>query len=161
MTEPEPHGLSLRHPAALICTWFGAGLLPRAPGTWGSLAALPVAWLILDHFGRAWLLAAAAAVFAVGWWAAIVYLRAVREHDPASVVVDEVAGQLLILVAAPLDIVWFGAGFVIFRAFDIVKPWPVSWADSRVGGGLGVMLDDFLAALYGVVLLYSCVQLIG
>ena len=92
--------LPLTHPASLLATWFGAGLMPYAPGTWGSFAALPLAWLIL-HFGGIWHLAAATvAVSLIGWWAAAQYIRAMGREDPGDVVIDEVAGQWLTLLAA-------------------------------------------------------------
>lgn len=161
MTAAPPRGLPFWRPASLIATWFGAGLLPRAPGTWGSLAALPFAWLILAHLGPAWLALAVLLVFLAGWWAASVYVRDSGEPDAAAIVVDEVAGQFLALLAAPPELVWIVVGFLAFRAFDIVKPWPVSWAERRFGGGLGVMLDDVFAGVYGLILLYSCVQVVG
>ncbi len=156
-----PRGLSFWHPVCLISTWFGAGLLPMAPGTWGSLAALPFAWLVLDFLGPAALAAAGAALFLTGCWTAEVYARRTSETDPDSVVIDEVAGQFLVLAAAPLHVGWFLAGLVLFRLADILKPWPVSWADRRVPGGFGVMLDDALAAIYAGVLLNGLVLIAG
>ncbi len=151
MTGPQPRtALPLRHPACLLATWFGIGLLRPAPGTWGSLAALPLAWAIV-YFGGPYALAAATAVvFALGCWAGGVYEKAGGGKDPGVVVIDEVAGQWLVLIAAPLDPVFYLAGFLLFRLCDITKPWPAGWADRRVDGGLGIMLDDVLAALYGL-----------
>jgi phosphatidylglycerophosphatase A len=136
----------------LVATFGGAGLAPKAPGTAGSLAALPFAVVLAHAGGGLALLIAAAAVFAIGWWAAAVVVRRVGP-DPSIVVIDEVAGQFLTLAAAPLDWRYYAAGFVLFRFFDIVKPWPVGLADRRVGGGFGVMLDDILAAIYAGALL--------
>jgi len=141
-------GLTLRHPAVLLATWFGTGLLPRAPGTWGSLAALPFAWFIHGVAGPFGLAAAVVVVFAVGVWASDVYVRRAGVADPGAVVIDEVAGQWLVLVVVPPDLLLYGLGFVLFRLADIVKPWPASWADRTIKGGLGVMLDDVLAAVY-------------
>lgn len=145
-----PAPLGLAHPAALIATWFGVGLLPRMPGTWGSLAALPLAWVIAVA-GGPWLLAGASAlVFVLGCWAAGVYAEASGAADPQSIVVDEVAAQWLVLAAVPLDPAWYAAGFVFFRAADILKPWPVGWLDAHVQGGFGIMLDDAAAAAYAL-----------
>lgn len=141
-------GLPFRHPSVLIATWFGAGLSPWAPGTCGSLAALPVAWILVRAGGTSTLLAAAIVAFAAGWWASDVVTRASGVKDPASIVIDEVVGQWLTLASAPVDPLAYAAGFALFRIFDIVKPWPVSWADRAVPGGLGIMLDDILAAAY-------------
>ncbi|CAA7626110.1 phosphatidylglycerophosphatase A [Magnetospirillum sp. SS-4] len=143
-------GIAPFHPAVIAATWFGAGLLPRAPGTWGSLAALPFAWGLAALGGPALLLAAATACFLVGWWASAVYVARTAAEDPGEIVIDEVAGQWLVLCAAPLDPLAYLAGFALFRLFDVWKPWPVRWADDRIGGGLGVMLDDILAGLYGL-----------
>ena len=145
--EHKP-ALPLSHPACMLATWFGVGLIRPAPGTWGSLAALPFAWAIVAVGGPYALLAATVVVFAVGCWAGGVYEKAGGGTDPGVVVIDEVAGQWLVLIAAPLDHMYYLAGFVLFRLCDITKPWPASWADRRVHGGLGIMLDDVLAALY-------------
>jgi phosphatidylglycerophosphatase A len=149
---PPVAGLALpfRHPAVLLATWFGVGFLPRAPGTWGSLVALPLAWVIDWRFGPTGILIAALLVFGLGWWAAAIVARAGGVHDPGAVVVDEVAGQCLVLAAAPRDLLLYILGFLLFRAADIVKPWPASWADRAIHGGLGIMLDDVFAALWAV-----------
>ena len=140
--------LPLSHPACLAATWFGVGLIRPAPGTWGSLAALPCGWVIV-YFGGPFALAVATlAVFVLGCWAGGVYERASGGQDPGVVVIDEVAGQWLVLIAAPLDPLFYLAGFALFRLCDITKPWPASWADRQIHGGLGIMLDDILAALY-------------
>jgi phosphatidylglycerophosphatase A len=149
----ERLGLPLRHPAALIATAGGTGLLPWAPGTWASLAALPCAWAISALAGHAALAAAALLVFALGCWAAAAVARASGDNDPGLIVVDEVAAQWLVLVAAPLDWRAYLAAFLLFRVFDIAKPWPVRAIERRVAGGLGIMLDDVAAALYAVLLL--------
>jgi phosphatidylglycerophosphatase A len=147
-----PNGLSFWDPAALISTWFGCGLLPKAPGTWGSLAALPLAWVISDKFGAYALIGAGIAAFLLGLWSCQKYLEHAREKDPGSIVIDEVAGVILSLVPAVLpqgpDIIAFGLGFILFRIFDIMKPWPVNWLENKFEGALGVMLDDVGAALY-------------
>jgi phosphatidylglycerophosphatase A len=146
-------GISVLHPATLVSTWFGAGLMPKAPGTWGSAAALPFAWGLMSMGGPVVVLAAIVACFMIGWWASSVYVRRTGAEDPGEVVIDEVAGQWLVLLAAPLDPLSYLVAFVLFRLFDIWKPWPVRWADRRVGGGLGIMLDDILAGLYGLGLM--------
>jgi phosphatidylglycerophosphatase A len=146
-------GLPLSHPAALIATGFGLGLLPAAPGTWASLATLPCGWLIAAWSGMAGLLAAAAIAFALGWWASARIGGTSGIDDPGFVVIDEIAAQLLVLAAAPRDWRWYAAAFVLFRLFDIWKPFPVSWCDRAVKGGLGIMLDDVAAALYALLLL--------
>jgi phosphatidylglycerophosphatase A len=106
---------------------------------------------------------ATAAVVAcvVGTWTAESCVRRSGDMDPQSIVIDEIAGQWLVLLAVPPDPLLYGLGFALFRAADIWKPWPVSLADKRVGGGLGVMLDDVLAAIYAGLALYGISFFIG
>lgn len=146
--------LPIWHPAFWLATWFGSGLLKPAPGTWGSLAALPFAWLLMWAGGTWTLLAGVIAVSLVGWWASERYVERHNHSDPGEVVIDEVAGQWLVLLAAPLDLWYYAAGFVLFRILDISKPWPARWADRSIHGGLGIMLDDILAAGYGLTALW-------
>jgi phosphatidylglycerophosphatase A len=146
-------GLPAWHPAVLLGTWFGVGLLPGMPGTWGSLVALPCAWAIRALWGAAGLAVAAAFTVAVGCWAAAKVVKASAAEDPGTIVIDEVAGQWLALLPAYPDPLSYALGFLLFRIFDIWKPWPVRWADRHVGGGLGIMLDDLLAAVYAALAL--------
>lgn len=152
-TGKRPQVLSLRDPATLIATWFGAGLLPGAPGTWGSLAALPLAWGLQWAGGPLALASATLAVFALGIWATGRVIGGSLGDDPGAVVIDEVVGQWIVLLVVPLDPALYAAAFLVFRLADILKPWPVSWADRAIKGALGVMLDDVLAGIYGVALL--------
>ena len=150
----RPPGLPFHHPAMLLATWFGAGLLPKIPGTWGSLAALPFAWYIGGAFGAVGLVVAAVIVFAIGCWAADAVSNAAEIRDPGFIVIDEVAAQFLVLAVAPEAPFAYAAGFVLFRIADIVKPFPANWADREVHGGLGIMLDDIFAALYAGLALF-------
>lgn len=156
-----PRGFGFWHPVCLISTCGGIGMLPLAPGTIASLAALPLGWVIHRHWGAPALAAAGALVFLLGIWASEIFVRRTREQDPPTIVIDEVAAQLLVLSAAPLDWPFYLAGCALFRVADIFKPWPASWAEQRLRGGMGVMLDDLLAApyawaaLYGIVLLFQ------
>lgn len=149
-----------------IATFFGVGLMPLAPGTWGSAAAIPAAWAIHATGGFAGLLAATLAVTLTGWWAIAEATRGRDDPDPGEIVIDEVAGQWVALLPVSLGAtlsgasfpqLWPGilAAFVLFRLFDILKPGPVGWAD-RLHTPLGVMLDDVfagIAAAAGVTLL--------
>lgn len=152
---PPPRNWTLRDPAVLLATGFGAGLLPKAPGTWGSLLAVALAWLINGAAGRAGLAVAAVAAFAVGVWAAGVCAEKYGGEDPGQIVIDEIAGQWLVLLVVTPGWIGYGLGFALFRAFDILKPWPVSWADRTIKGGLGIMIDDVLAAGYAAAVLYA------
>lgn len=135
---------------SIISTVGGLGWLKPAPGTIGSFAATLLAWPIHVYGPRYTLLSAAIAVFVLGWWAAENYQKNTGRGDAPEIVIDEFAGQWLVLAFAPPEIVYFVAAFVLFRIFDIFKPWPVSWADRSVKRGLGVMLDDVLAGLYAI-----------
>ncbi len=149
----------------LIVTGGGLGLLPRAPGTWGSLGALPLTW-VLHGLGGIWLVVLATGViFAVGVWATSVYLGG-GQDDPSEVVIDEIAGQMIALwplswgltvaVVDPWLFPWPGwvGAFVMFRFFDIVKPPPINWLDRP--GSWGVMLDDVAAgAIAAIVVLIA------
>jgi phosphatidylglycerophosphatase A len=145
---PITPGVGRLNPALVLATWFGAGLAPRAPGTWGSVAALPFAWVIQWTGGPAALVLAAALLFLAGWAASNRLVAASGIKDPQLIVVDEVVGQWLTLACGPLSIPAYLVGLLLFRVADIAKPFPASWADRRVEGGLGVMLDDVFAALY-------------
>jgi phosphatidylglycerophosphatase A len=123
------------------------------PGTWASLAALPCGWLIVSYFDIDGLLVAVAIAFEAGWWAAARIVKASGISDPGFVVIDEIAAQWLVLVAAPLDWRFYALAFVLFRLFDIWKPFPIDWLDRRVKGGLGIMLDDVMAAIYALALI--------
>ena len=140
----------------MFLSWFGLGLLGRAPGTLGSLGSIPLAAALVLTGGPLILLTGAAVVFCVGWRLSVLHMRDVPDlEDPQWIVIDEVAAQWAVLAALPFSLPWYAAGFVAFRFFDIVKPWPVSWADRKVKGGLGVMLDDVLAAVYAVAILLA------
>lgn len=140
----------------LVATFFGSGLSPVAPGTVGSLAALPLAYFLLSvPLGQAMFVIGV--LFLVGIWASNAIEAALEQHDASLIVIDEVVGQCLVVTL--LDVFLRGAvdttlllflSFIGFRLFDIVKPWPVGWIDRKVGDGVGVMLDDVVAALLAV-----------
>jgi phosphatidylglycerophosphatase A len=158
--SPEQRRAVLRHPAGWIASGFGAGLSPFAPGTVGSLVALPL-YVLLNaaHPLLPWL--AIGLGFAVGTWAAGWVIRRIGVEDPGVVVVDEFVGQWLALamvdaalrqfpaaLPAPSTLALLLVGFLLFRLCDIVKPWPASWADRQLHGGFGAMLDDAFAGLW-------------
>lgn len=137
----------------LLCSWFGAGWLKPAPGTWGSAAALPLGWLLWWIGGTPALAIASILIFVLGWWASARIVKMDGLEDPSWVVIDEVVGQWLTLLLTPPSLLDYAVGFALFRLFDIWKPWPVSWADQKIKGGLGIMLDDVLAGLMGLAVL--------
>lgn len=147
-----PEGISFWHPAALVSTWFGVGLMPKAPGTWGSLAALPIAWVVAERYGAWAVVALGVVLFALGMWSTTAYLHHSRAQDPSEVVVDEVAAQMLACAPAGLDPVAFTLAFILFRVFDVMKPWPCGALERGLPGALGVMADDIAAALYAAAM---------
>lgn len=148
-----------RHPVLFFAFGFGSGLARKAPGTWGSLAALPcfVALSFLPPLFY-WAFIVAATLF--GFWVCGAAARLMNVHDHESIVWDEFVGQWLALtVLLPVSVwngqtlLWMLLGFGLFRFFDILKPWPISWVDRHVHGGFGIMLDDLLAGVFaGIVL---------
>ena len=139
----------------LISTWFYSGLSPKAPGTCGSLAALPFVYVLAWWGGVTAVAVFALVVSVAGVYVADVYAKKLGQTDPGRIVVDEVAGQAIALLAAGTNLSLFVLGFGLFRLFDITKPWPVSWADQKVHGGLGIMLDDIFAGIIGGIILWG------
>ena len=138
----------------------GAGLAPRAPGTAGAAAAIPI-YLVVASQPLATYLAVVALVIAAGVWASGRTARDLGVPDHPGIVLDEIAGFLVTMTALPLDWRWIVAGFVAFRLLDIAKPWPISLADRRVGGGLGIMLDDVIAGVVACAALHAVRVAIG
>ena len=145
---------------ANIATVFGVGRSPAAPGTAGSAVALPFAYLIALAGGRLTLLLAAILVLAIGSWACEIYAGAKGEVDPKECVIDEVAGQWITCAFAPTALLWYIAAFILFRVFDIWKPWPIKWVERKVPGGLGIMADDVVAALMGSIIIATVAHVV-
>lgn len=143
---------SRRHgPVMMLLTWFGSGYLKPASGTWGSLAALPFALAIHYLWGPLGLITAAAILYAAGYIALRLHLPKAEDKDPSYVVIDEVIGMCLALVPAAIAFWPYVAGFILFRAFDALKPGPIGWADRHVAGAHGVLLDDVIAGVFAAV----------
>lgn len=145
----------MKNPIHFLAIGFGSGLMPKAPGTFGTLAAIPV-YLLLVQFDI-WLYILATCIITVaGVFICDYTSKALGVHDHSGIVIDEVAGFLITMIAVPFQWQWILVGFVLFRLFDIVKPWPISWLDKRVQGGFGIMIDDVLAGVFALI----CLQLI-
>ena len=162
MFHKLPTHLKPTSSAALIATFFGSGLLKPASGTWGTLAALYPGFLIADYFGAYGLLAAAALAYGLGHWASTQWIAQSVDKDPSPIVIDEVVGMWLTLMAisVPINADLLTPGnillaFVLFRIFDILKPWPVAWADSSLKGANGIMVDDVLAGILAGLFLFT------
>lgn len=137
----------------LTISWFGvSGCFKRARGTWGTLATLPFAFVIHYCFGHVALMLFGMAMFVLGTIASSIYVRSTGKQDPGEIVIDEVAATCVLLSFMAANWQCYLAAFILFRIFDVVKPWPVSIADKHIKGGFGVMFDDVLAALYPVAM---------
>lgn len=147
----------LSDPGHLLALGLGAGLAPGAPGTWGSLLALPL-FLILHPYGQALYVVVALGLLGAGIYLAGRTARALGVPDHNAIVIDEVVGMLVTWTAVPPG--WFTvlAGFVLFRLFDIFKPWPIRWIDRHVSGGMGIMLDDLAAGIMAAAVLQALLQ---
>lgn len=150
------NALIFRHPIYFIACGFGSGALPKAPGTWGTLMALPFYYVM-----QSWAALPYALFVAVSFLAGIYFCdkttKAFGLPDHPSIVWDEMVGLWLTLFLAPTGIVWVLLGFLLFRIFDITKPWPIAWVDRHVKGGLGIMLDDIIAGAFA----WAVIQLIA
>lgn len=145
------------NPVHFIACGFGVGAIPVAPGTFGTLAAVPV-FIALSRLSLLWylictVLYAICAIFCIAktdsdW----------QTHDHPATVSDEIVGYLVTMIAIPAKPLWIIAGFILFRIFDIFKPWPIGWIDKHVQGGWGVVLDDVLAGVYAWLVLSICLH---
>lgn len=142
----------LTDPVNFLAFGFGTGLAPVAPGTFGSLPGVLLFWLTMGY-GPYVQLGVAAGLIVAGIWICGESARRIGVHDHGGIVWDEIAGMYVTLLAAPVSLIGWALAFVLFRVMDIVKPWPIRDLDHRMEGGLGIMLDDLVAALYAAVLL--------
>ncbi|MGB2044803.1 MAG: phosphatidylglycerophosphatase A [Porticoccaceae bacterium] len=136
----------IRSPVLLLAFGFGSGLSPKAPGTLGSVAAIPI-WLLLSQLSQPFIIMTIVASAIVG---VAICGRAATQlgvHDHGGIVWDEFVGLWITMAFLPSHYVMLLVGFLLFRFFDIVKPWPISWLDKSVSGGLGIMLDDIVAGV--------------
>ena len=142
----------LTDPVHLLAFGLGTGLSPVAPGTVGTLVGVVLAWLTLD-LGPYSQIGIAVFLVLAGIWICGNSSKRIGQHDPGGIVWDEIAAMYIVLLVAPATIAAWILAFVAFRVFDIVKPWPIRDLDHSIGGGLGIMLDDLVAALYAAILL--------
>lgn len=142
----------LTDPVHFLAFGFGAGLAPVAPGTWGTLVAVPI-WLGLAVLDMPLRVAAVVVVCLAGFWLCGESARRLGEHDHPGIVWDEIAGYLLTMLAAPAGWIWIVAGFCLFRLFDIWKPWPIRELDRGLSGGIGIMMDDLVAGVFAAAVM--------
>ena len=156
----------LRHPAHFLAFGFGAGLAPVAPGTWGTLLAVPLYWLITPWFTAAGevqpsFLVLVGGLFALGIWACETTGRAIGARDHRGMVWDEIVAFLLVLFFVPGQPAWQALAFLVFRLFDILKPPPIRYYERTFKNGFGVMLDDLVAAFYTLIVFAIAKTLLG
>ncbi|MFB2777805.1 Phosphatidylglycerophosphatase A [Shewanella putrefaciens] len=142
--------LSLKNPIHFLALGFGSGLAAKAPGTFGTLAAVPL-YLLLAQLPFSWYLAVTLVCVLAGIYICDKAAKDMGVHDHGAIVWDEVAGLLITMIAAPAGVLWLVVGFVLFRLFDIIKPWPIRWLDAKVEGGFGIMIDDVLAGIFALI----------
>ncbi len=140
----------LAHPAHFIAFGFGAGLAKKAPGTCGTLVAIPLFFIVHWFAIPAVTGAVIACLFIVGIWASAIAGKAIGVSDHGGIVIDEIVAFMLVLAFTPKTLWWMLAAFLLFRLFDITKPWPINLADRHIKGGFGVMFDDVLAAFFAI-----------
>jgi phosphatidylglycerophosphatase A len=151
--------VSLLNPVHFLAFGFGSGLAAKMPGTFGTLAALPLVVLLSHISSFSVYLIITILVCVLGIWICGKTAEDMGVHDDSSIVWDEVAGMLITMLAVPLSWQTVLVGFMLFRFFDILKPWPISYLDKHVHGGFGIMIDDVLAGLFAVACLHLCLVL--
>ncbi|TQV74090.1 phosphatidylglycerophosphatase A [Aliikangiella marina] len=153
MAEKIAASQVMTNPVNFFAFGFGAGLAPKAPGTFGTLVAIPFVWLTAD-LSLFYYLALTAVICIVGVYLCHKSAEQLGVHDHPGIVWDEIAGYFITMIG--FSFTWTNAivGFVLFRFFDIIKPWPIRWADKKVSGGFGIMLDDIIAGMFAWVSLF-------
>ena len=153
ISKLEERRALLRSPTRLLAFGFGTGLAPVAPGTFGTLPAL-LFWIPLSQVHWSIYLAILVVMAVAGIWICQQASDVMGVHDHGGIVWDEIVGYLVAVFLIPFSLTAMVIGFFLFRAFDIVKPWPISWADKKVSGGLGIMLDDIIAGAASCIVLH-------
>lgn len=158
MSDEKPTKLAIEpgalfaSPANFFALGWGLGLAPKAPGTFGTLLGIPLLLVMPDILTL--YLGLLVVLFVFGVWCCNECSRYLGVHDHGGIVWDEVVGYLVTMIALPQSWPWLLAGFVAFRFFDVIKPWPINWLDRHVGGGFGIMIDDVLAGLMAALSLH-------
>lgn len=154
-SDPALTRLSLKNPIHLLALGFGSGLTAKAPGTFGTLAAVPFV-MLMSELHSSWYIIITLVACIAGIYLCDKTARDMQVHDHGAIVWDEFAGLMITMFAAPSGFIWLVVGFLLFRVFDILKPWPIRWLDAKVHGGFGIMIDDILAGVFA----WSCLQLL-
>ena len=141
------------NPVHFLAFGLGTGASPYAPGTVGTLLGIPLVYLLSQWSLWVYLLVTVLLI-AIGIWVCDKTSKDIGVHDHGGIVIDEVAGYLVTMIAVPVNVWTLMAAFFIFRFFDIIKPWPIGWLDKQVQGGVGIMVDDLLAGVYGLAVIW-------
>ncbi|MDO6558406.1 phosphatidylglycerophosphatase A family protein [Paraglaciecola chathamensis] len=151
--------VSLANPIHFLALGFGSGLAPKAPGTFGTIAAIPLVCLLAYSTTLTGYVLVTLLASLIGIWLCGETAHDMMVHDDSSIVWDEIAGLLITMIAVPLNWQTLLLGFVLFRILDILKPWPISYLDARVHGGFGIMIDDILAGVFALILMHITLYL--
>jgi phosphatidylglycerophosphatase A len=149
------NGISFNHlkdPVVLIAVGFGSGLAPKAPGTAGTLIAIPL-YMLMQPLPLISYLLITTCLFIAGIWICAYAAEKLGVHDHPSIVFDEIVGYLITMIAAPEGWQLIIVGFVLFRLLDAIKPWPISWFDRNITGGMGIMVDDVVAGIVALAII--------
>ena len=150
----------LTNPIHSLAFGFGSGLAPFAPGTFGTLVAIPI-YLLLQPLSLPVYLAVLLALILLSIYICGESARQLNTHDHSGIVLDEICGYLVTMILVPSGWLWIILGFLLFRLFDIWKPWPINWLDRKVQGGLGIVIDDVLAGIFAAICLQLAILFIG
>ncbi len=151
--------VSLRNPTHFLAFGFGSGLAPKMPGTFGTIAAIPLMLVASTYASLTTYIAVTAVICILGIWICGKTAQDMRVHDDSSIVWDEVAGMFITMIAIDISLLSVVIGFALFRLFDIAKPWPISLVDKKWHGGTGIMVDDILAGLASLAVMHALAYL--
>jgi phosphatidylglycerophosphatase A len=152
-----PAKVVLTNPVHFLAFGLGSGLSPVAPGTTGTMAAIPLAWLMAEYLSLPLYLAVTLVAMVVGFWICGRSSEMLGVHDHRGIVWDEFVGYFITMIAVPQTWYWVLLGFLLFRFFDIFKPWPAKQFDASLHNGVGIMIDDVIAGLYALACMHLCI----
>ncbi len=160
MKRDDLQGLNIKNPLHLLAVGFGSGLARKAPGTWGTLAAVPFYYFLSFLSIKTYIIfLIVSSIF--GIWICHITQKKMVGDDPSAIVWDEFVGYWITMLAAPLSVQWMIVGFILFRFFDILKPYPICWLDKNVRGGFGIMIDDIVAGIFALIVLQFLIHRYG
>lgn len=152
-----PAKVVLTNPVHFLAFGLGSGLSPMAPGTTGTMAAIPLAWLMAEYLTLPLYLAVTLVAMVLGFWICGRSSEMLGVHDHRGIVWDEFVGYFITMIAVPQTWYWILLGFLLFRFFDIFKPWPAKQFDASLHNGVGIMIDDVIAGLYALACMHLCI----